>query len=278
MKDLTLISAVNLPSFGGKSLAENLARAEAAIDKMAPVEQMHNRSQSQWMRRHLTFSWWSIHHNARQIAAEVARKREALAETRANLTIKRAEIEVKRAEAETLREDAAVLDGARRRLADARIAVLEAEAAKLEGEGANALRYVEGALKDVLSMEKLYDEMVRAHGRPFTEADFERAEQRSQLMRAFSQALRDLRSTGRIGNGNQEFLEQCGASVAAVLADCRHFLEHVEPKAGDTVEALSAFLDWAAAKYEPCGAIAARLRGFSGIVCDDALYTPEDQL
>lgn len=263
------------PSFGGLTLTENLRRAEVAIAKCEPLERIFNRSQSQWMRRHLTFSWYSAAHNIRQLAAEVSRKREALSEARHGLLLKQAEAERKQAEIELLREEALeVTSPARRRLLEADIAVKEVEAGKLDAECGNSLKYVEGALKDVLAMEKLHDELVAQHGL-ISEADFEAAEQRSQLVRAFSQALRDIRSTGRISNGNQEYLEQCGVNPTAALRECLEYLK-LEQAGGDDVTPLAEFLNRVAERFEPCGAVACAARGFTETTREDALYALED--
>lgn len=238
----------------GQGLPELRGKAEMAILRMAPLEQQHNRTHSQWMRRHLTLSWYAPHHNMRQVAAELASRREALANAEHALRTRSAQIALADARLATMRAEADVTPEAQ-----ARIALKEARTAQLRSEIANTLKYVDGALRDVLALEALYEQLVTSHGEP-SAAAFEAEEQASHLRRAFAQALRDIRNTGRISNGNQEYLEQCGVSPSAALRECSAYLQ-TELTGGDDIRALAAFLDAMAARFLGCGTVAAECRG-----------------
>lgn len=264
-------SALGIASFGGRSLAENVKSAEVAIAKMAAVEAIHTGPHSQFMWRNMNLSWWSIHHNAKQLSAEIAKKREALTEAKCRFAEKQADVAVKQAEIEVEREVAIACDAgsAKAKLSLAKIGRLEVDIERIQTEAANSFKYIEGAVKDVLTLEKLYDELLAANGGPFTEEAYEDAEQASQVMRVFSQALRDIRSNGRIHNGNQEFLEQCGVNVTSAFIDCNEYLKDEGASCG--VGGLHKFLFAMAEKYAGNGVEAAAMRGFSGVARQDAM-------
>ena len=71
-------------SFGGLSLAENAQKVDLAIANTKDLQNIWNRSHTQWMWKHLNLSYLDPHKNMRQIAAEVARKRQALNEAKWN--------------------------------------------------------------------------------------------------------------------------------------------------------------------------------------------------
>ena len=83
-------------SFGGHSLAENAERVDLAIANSKDLQNIWNRSHTQWMWKHLNLSYLDPHKNMRQIAAEIARKRQALNEAKWNQV--RTEIKIRKIE------------------------------------------------------------------------------------------------------------------------------------------------------------------------------------
>ena len=86
------------------------------------------------------------------------------------------------------------------------------------------MAYIEGAMKDVLELGDLYDQLINKHG-PITETMVEEEEARTHLRRSLVQCLRDVRQTGTITKGEQEYLEQIGANVSKVQAEMQNFIK-----------------------------------------------------
>jgi len=68
---------------------------------------------------------------------------------------------------------------------------------------------MKGAIKDFNTLHKLYIE-IKKDIAGYTEADVERLESRYWIRRLTVQAMRDILATGRIGQGNQEAIENIG--------------------------------------------------------------------
>ena len=71
-------------SFGGRSLQQNAELVDAAVNNTKDLQNIWNRSHSQWMWKHINLSYHSAEKNMRQIAAEVSRKKSALNEAKWN--------------------------------------------------------------------------------------------------------------------------------------------------------------------------------------------------
>ena len=227
-----VFSAENLPyvqSFGGKTLAENAQKAELAILNCTETERIWNRSHSQWTWRHINLGYAAPYKNMRQISAEVSSKREALEEAKWNWLKTQAKIKIK--EDQILKEK----DPNRQEL-------LEVELAQMKSQSASGMKYVEGAMKDVITLSELYNQL-KAPYEGYTEEDFEREEAKSHLKRSLVQCLRDIRQSGRITKGEQEYLEQIGANPGKVFQDMIKYLQEEEQSDDYTVKGMYAFLD-----------------------------------
>jgi hypothetical protein len=223
-------------SYGGKTLQENLDNAEKAIAKVQYTERIFDRSRSQWILKFLTCSNADGWLRLRQISAEICNKRMALSEAKWKYMKKLTEAKIKREEMlEETNENKKLL--------------LEIEAAENESYATESLVLVEGALKEVETLGQMHDELKERLG-DITEEEFEKAQTRSHIKRAVTQAIREVKETGKIRTGNGEYLEQIGLSTTAVLKDVFIFLEE-ESQAGilDT-SMLHNFTDQMAKKYE----------------------------
>ena len=181
-------------SFGGLTIAENAKKVDLAIANVAETERIWNRSHSQWTWRHINLSYAAPMKNLRQVSAEMTRKREALEEAKWNYL--KNEIKLKQKEERLAKEK----DPLKSQL-------IEIDIAQLKSGMANGMKYVEGAMKDVLTLSNLYDDLKDKFS-DYTEEDFEKEEARSHLKRSMVQCLRDVRQSGRITKGEQEYLEQ----------------------------------------------------------------------
>ena len=226
----------NHPSYGGKSLATNLANAQKSIDKVRYTDRIWDRSNSQWMVKFLTCSTADGWLRMRQISAEVYSKRAALTEARFGYMKKLAMASIKRDE--MLEEES-----------ENKKLLLEIEATQLEHEASEVLLSMEGALKEVETLGQMHDELKERLGE-ITEEEFEKQQTRSHIKRAVMQAVREVKECGKIKCGNAEYLEQSGLSTSAIHGEITAFIER-ETKSGiiDT-SMLHQFLDAIANKYE----------------------------
>lgn len=190
----------NLPSFGGKTLNENSQLVDAALKNVGELQNIWNHSHSQWTWKHINFSYHSPMKNMRQISAELARKKSALNEAKWRQVKNEAKIRKIEEELTTT----GTLDYWRE--VDLKIKLAELKEGAVEG-----ITYIEGAMKDVLALQEIYEDLKeRVSG--FSEHDVERQESISHLKRSIVQCVRDVRQSGVISKGEQEYVEQIGVN------------------------------------------------------------------
>ena len=235
-------------SYGGNSLETNLINAEKVIKHVQYTERIWDRSRSQWILKFLTCSnpdgWLRL----RQISAEIVSKRMALTEAKWSYMKKLTEAKIRR---ESMLEETSK----NKKL------LLEIEAAEFEQYAAESLVLVEGALKEVETLGQMHDELKERLGE-ITEEEFEKAQTRSHIKRAVTQAIREVKETGKIRTGNMEYLEQIGLSTTAVLKDIFIFLEEESQAGINDTSMLHQFLDKTADKYEGVAIQQAEWLGF----------------
>lgn len=224
----------NLPSFGGSSLIENTQKVDHALANMDELQTIWNHSHTQWMWKHLNLSWHAPMKNMRQIAAEIARKKGALNEAKwrqveAELKIKKIEAEIEKG----LADDS--LDYWRE-------VELKVRLAKLKEGLADGIVIIEGAMKDVLALNDLYEQLKnRVSG--FSEADIEKEETKNHLKRALVQSIRDVRMAGYITKAEQEYLEQIGVNPMKIQQLLRAYVEKESKSDSWDVRDLYEFVD-----------------------------------
>ena len=216
-------------SFGGLTLAENAKKVDLAISNVTETERIWNRSHSQWTWRHINLSYAAPMKNLRQISAEMTRKREALEEAKWNYM--KNEIKLKQKEDRLAKEKDSL-----------KAQLLEIDIAQLKSGMANGMKYVEGAMKDVLTLSNLYDDLKEKYS-DYNEEDFEKEEARSHLKRSLVQCLRDVRQSGRITKGEQEYLEQIGVNPGKITLDMLSFLDYEQKIDDYTVRPMYEFLE-----------------------------------
>lgn len=199
-------------SFGGRSLSENAVITDKAIAEMQPLQKVWNRSHSQWDWKHITFSFHSDFRNMKQIEAEMSRKRAALNEAKWRQV--KNEIKIRKLEEQL---EAGNLDYWQE--IDIKVKLAELKEGIAEGT-----EYIEGAMKDVLALHSIYEQL-KAKIANFTEEDFEREESKSHLKRSLVQCIRDVRQFGTITKGEQEYMEQIGVNPAKIQILIRNYIE-----------------------------------------------------
>ena len=71
-----------LKSFGGKSLADNMARVDKAIADTRELNNVYNRNHSAWTRAYINLDNYDPWFNMRQVSAEISSRRAALTEAK----------------------------------------------------------------------------------------------------------------------------------------------------------------------------------------------------
>tara|TARA_Y100000310_G_scaffold334575_1_gene414684 strand:- start:2155 stop:2958 length:804 start_codon:yes stop_codon:yes gene_type:complete len=204
----------DLPSFGGQSLQDNLQKAELALEATQHLQQIWNHSHSQWSWRHLNLHYLHPFKNLRQIAAELSRKGDALNEARwkyAEQNLKVGQLE------EELSGDLEKWTRLKKEVA----------LGKAKSYLSRMLTAVDGCLKDILSLQDLYQQL-KAQVGEFDENDVEEAESKAHLQRSLAQSIRDVRQSGAITKGEQEYLEQIGVNPGKVQALIRNYVADEE--------------------------------------------------
>lgn len=217
----------DIQSFGGNTLPQNLDKAESALQEMRHIERIWNHSHTQWMWKHLNLEYLSPMKNMRQISAEISNKRIALNESKHNYLLKKIKLESLKREFESEGDE----------LKKAKISV---KMSQISHSLKEYERLIEGALKDILALNELYNQLKETVG-DITEEDVEREESKAHLQRSIMQCIRDVRERGSITKGEQSYLEQIGVNPSKMQGVIREYIEH-ESKSDWSTNGLSDFV------------------------------------
>jgi hypothetical protein len=218
-------------SFGGTSLAVNAQKVDLAIANTKDLQNIWNRSHTQWMWKHLNLSYLDPHKNMRQVAAEIARKRQALNEAKWNQL--KNEIKIRKIEEQL--SNVELLD----HWQEIELTVKKAE---LQEKMAEGISYIEGAMKDVLALNNLFEQL-KSKVTDFNELDIEKAESKAHLKRSITQCIRDVRQSGSITKGEQEYLEQIGVNPMKMMQRIREYVAREASSSNWDVAMLHEFVD-----------------------------------
>ena len=221
----------NTQSFGALTFAENAARTDLALQNVGELQNIWNHSHSQWSWKHLNLSYHAPHKNMRQIAAEISRKKSALNEAKWRQV--EAELKVRKIEEELMNNT---------NLDHWREVELKIKLTKLKEGIAEGVTYIEGAMKDVLTLNELFEQL-KARVSNFSEADIEKEETKSHLKRALVQSIRDVRMSGSITKAEQEYLEQIGINPMKVQNLLRAYVQKEAQEESWDVSGLYTFVD-----------------------------------
>ena len=205
-------SLANKESFGGLSFAENSLKVDDAIKNSIELQDIWNRSHSQWSWKHINLSYHAPFKNVKQIAAEIASKRNALNDAKWAFVDK--EIEIRKATEKLETGELSYWEEVE----------LKVEIAKIQEALIYDTSYIEGAMKDILALNELYEQM-KNQFEGFSESDFEKEESKSHLKRSLVQCVRDVRQHGFISKGEQEYLEQIGVNPSKIQALMRQYVK-----------------------------------------------------
>ena len=199
-------------SFGSRTLVENAIKVDEVLYETQELENIWNHSHSQWDWKHINLSYHSPEKNMRQIAAEISNKKRALNDAKWR-NVKN-EVRIRKLEEQLASGN---LDYWKE--VDIKIKLAE------HREGvADGILYIEGAMKDVLALGELYDQLKNKISN-FNEEDFEVQESKSHLKRSLVQCIRDVRQSGSITKGEQEYMEQIGVNPSKIQALIRKYVQ-----------------------------------------------------
>ena len=151
--------------------------------------------------------------------------------------------------------------------------LLQIRAGKLRSQAAEILIKIEGAMKEIETLSGMYDTLKAEIG-DITEAEFEVIQVKSNIKRALMQSIREVRMSGVIGTGNQEYLEQCGVSPTAALKEIVNFLKQEDESSVGNTSMMHLFLDEFAERYAPACVQQAEWLGFEAKADMSLTYSP----
>lgn len=198
-------------SFGGRSLAENSQLVDTALQNTQELQNIWNRSHTEWTWKHINLSYHSPLKNMRQIAAEVTSKKNALNEAKWRQV--KNEVKIRKLEEKLSDPNLEYWDEVEGKV----------KLAQLREGMAEGSLYIEGAMKDVLALNELYEQL-KSKVSDFSEEDVEKEESKSHLKRSLVQCIRDVRQSGNITKGEQEYMEQIGVNPGKIQRMIREYV------------------------------------------------------
>jgi hypothetical protein len=224
----------NIESFGGKSLLQNTVEVDKALANVGELESIWNHSHTQWTWKHINFSYHSPMKNMRQISAEISSKKGAL--NSAKWRQVKNELKIRKIQDQLARGNE---DGSLDYWKEVELKIKLAELEEGMVEGA---QYIEGAMKDVLAMNDMYEQL-KERVNSFSEYDVELEESKSHLKRSLVQCIRDVRQGGSITKGEQEYMEQIGVNPMKLQKVIRIYVASEEEDDSWDVSKLYEFVD-----------------------------------
>lgn len=218
-------------SFGGVTFKDNSEKVDLAIQNTDELQSIWNHSHTQWMWKHLNLSWLSPMKNMRQISAEISRKKSALNEAKWKHV--QNEVKIKKIEEELRNPEL---------LEYWREVDLKIKLAQLQEGLSESSTVIEGAMKDILALNELYEQL-KDRVSNFSEEDVEAEETRTHLKRSIVQCIRDIRQQGSITKGEQEYLEQIGVNPTKMQNVLRNYVKSEAEQDSWDVSGLYTFVD-----------------------------------
>lgn len=218
-------------SFGQVTFKENIDKVDQALANVGDLQNIWNHSHTQWMWKHINLSWLSPHKNMRQISAEVSRKKGALNEAKWKHI--QNELKIKKIEEELSKPE---------QLTKWREIELNIKLAQMREGLAEGATHIEGAMKDILALNEIYEQL-KARLSDFSEEDIEAEETKTHLKRSIVQCVRDVRQSGSITKGEQEYMEQIGVNPSKLQRLLREYVKAEESSENWDVSDLYSFVD-----------------------------------
>lgn len=248
-----------------KTLEESdLSAISAGMVEVDRATASFGKTQSQYMDRIMTLTSLSPMRNLRQILAEIEKRRSALREAE----IKFMRQKLKYEQTKKLLTNETDPD---------RIAELKIDQYEIEGQLSASMLYVEGALKTIYAYQAAYDEIRQTYGIDnWDELDFEKAEERHHIMKAFEQASAVFQATGTIDAGNHEYFRQIGVHPMTAQVDLATYFrkvdEQIQKGEAPNIDSFNEFLMQMAERHKGCSQRMIAAKGMLTGAFEKALY------
>ena len=250
-------------SFGGVTFKDNSEKVDVAIQNTNELHNIWNHSHTQWMWKHLNLSWHAPLKNMRQISAEISRKKGALNEAKWKHV--QNEVKIKKIEEELSKPE--LLDYWRE--VDLKIKLAQLQEGLAEGS-----THIEGAMKDILALNELFEQL-KSKVSSFSEEDVEKEETKTHLKRSIVQCIRDIRQGGSITKGEQEYLEQIGVNPMKMQNILREYVKSEAAADSWDVSGLYEFVDGVVeelAEHHQVDKVRMNLQGFESEAIGNITY------
>jgi hypothetical protein len=256
-------SLSTIESFGGKTLKENSELVDKVLVRSSELENIWNRSHTQWTWKHLNLNYHAPMKNLRQISAELASKKSALNESKWKTL--ETEMKIRKLEEKLQTTNVEYWDEVEMKI----------ELAKLREHLAEGMTYIEGAMKDVLMLNQLLDQL-QDKVKDFSEIEVEKEETKSHLRRSIVQCIRDVRQHGSISKGEQEYAENIGVNPSKLQNIIRDYVETESQEESWDVQPLFEFVEKLSDELIDNCKVDEKLlslQGFSNEPAEEYLYT-----
>ena len=270
MNDLSTIQTfkpiVNRPIDKGLQTlkSEDLAVISAKMVEVDRATRAFGKTQSQYMDRIMTLTSLSPMRNLRQILAEIEKRRSALREAEVGYMRQKLKHEQlqKQLTAETDPD---------------KQAELKIDLYEIEGQLSASMLYVEGALKQIYAYQSAYDEIRQTYDIDnWDEKDFEAAEERHHIMKAFEQSSAVFQATGTIDAGNHEYFRQIGVHPMTAQIDLMRYFaaidEQIKNGVAPNIDSFNQFLLDMADRHAGCSQKMIAAKGLLTGAFEKALY------
>jgi len=230
--DKIITRATDEKLFQLKTLSsEDLTKIANFMPEVNRATNAFGKTQSQFMNNIMTISSFGIYRNLRQVMSEVERRRSALKENVFKMKKQMIELMEKKEQLTKLMSE----NNSENKY---KITLLQVEIEELESNTLDARLYIEGALKTIYAYELAYEDMMKNNNVPkdWDEKNFEEDEERHHITKAFQQAHADMISTGRIGQGNHEYMWQCGINPQSAWNDLTTYINEENQKYAESAK------------------------------------------
>lgn len=221
-------------SFGGKTLVENAKLCDEAVAISAELTQIWNHAHTQFAWKHINFSNFDPILNMRQIAAEIQNKAEVVDSSKWNVL--ETQIKIQEVEHKISQLDESIPQQKFKKMR------LMIALGSMRASEERDLLMLEGAMKDLIAIKENYDQLNKTVS-GITEYEIEEDQAYSHMSRSIQQCIRDVRQSGTITKGEQEYLEQIGINPSKMLIAIKNYLIREENSENWDTRELFEFVD-----------------------------------
>lgn len=255
-------------------------KLQKIADRMVEVDRAtlsFGRSKSQFTAKAMTLSMLANapYRVLRQCLAEIEKKRGAIKETiflmrKKEVRLRRLEYQIVHLKLKVEGSDAALRDET---FFDIELFQIEKE--ETATQITDSMLYIEGALKEIAIYQEVYLQVKKNKNIPdnWNEVDFENEESEHHIKQAFRQACRDFLISGRIGVGNQEYLEQMGINPIKAQNLIYEYFKEMADNADVSIKNLEDFLSAMVLRFKSSFASVMNLKGINPEVEEWCAYT-----